>query len=122
MTDSLSKCTNGEWKADKNLGCKRISAKERGRQKQEKRSEICYTVGMHDEKEDSANALLMAAAKELAIVARLSASAIAAAQNIVGEECGTGMCVADPDDVAFLNQFMKARAAALKKAGVEYDQ
>jgi hypothetical protein len=59
--------TPGPWKADANLGCKRISAKPfRGQQhKQAKRFEVACTPGIFPEEEDEANARLIAAAPEL---------------------------------------------------------
>jgi hypothetical protein len=59
------KYTRGPWKADKNAGCKRISAKVYGQHKQAKRSEIAHTVGLSDESEDAANARLLAEAPKL---------------------------------------------------------
>jgi hypothetical protein len=59
--------TPGPWKADTNLGCKRISAKPfRGQQhRQAKRFEVACTPGLHDESEDLANARLIASAPDL---------------------------------------------------------
>lgn len=59
------KHTIGPWKADINLGCKRISAKPFSKQKQAKRYEVATTPGMFNEAEDKANALLIAAAPEM---------------------------------------------------------
>jgi hypothetical protein len=58
----LAKATPGPWKADRNLGCKRVSAKPRqyGQHKQAKRTEVASTPGLHSEAEDQANADLIA--------------------------------------------------------------
>jgi hypothetical protein len=57
--------TQGQWKADTNLGCKRISVKSSKAGKQVKRDSIACTDGLANEKEDRANALLMAAAPDM---------------------------------------------------------
>lgn len=57
--------TSKPWKADKNLGCKSIKGGKTGNWKQAQYKQIAYTVGLSNENEDLANAILMAAAPEL---------------------------------------------------------
>jgi len=66
------KYTPGPWKADRNLGCKMISAKPFEQHRQAKRMEIACTSGIYSEEEDAANARLMAAAPELLAALRLA--------------------------------------------------
>lgn len=55
--------TPGPWKAYANLGCKRIAGPKHG-VRQTHRQTLADTVGLRNEAEDRANAVLMAAARE----------------------------------------------------------
>lgn len=59
--------TRGPWKADRNMGCRRISAKVHvtSHHRQAKRTELACTSGLYDDAEDQANADGMAAVPEL---------------------------------------------------------
>lgn len=60
MERLLAKATRGPWKADKNEGCKKIKGAKLGTHRQAQHVEVAYTVGLADEKQDRANAELIA--------------------------------------------------------------
>lgn len=59
------KGTPGPWRADRNHGCKSITAKVGAQHKQAKRTEVATTPGLWDDAEDQANAHGMAAVPQL---------------------------------------------------------
>lgn len=59
------KGTPGPWKAERNEGCKRITAKDGPQHRQAKRTEVMCTPGLWDEAEDRANARGAAAVPDM---------------------------------------------------------
>ena len=64
------KRTPGPWKFDTGLGCKGIKGGKCGSSRQAQYTDIAYTVGLSDEKQDEANARLISAAPDLLDVAK----------------------------------------------------
>lgn len=70
MAEGTENWTKGPWRADDNLGCKRVMGNKLGDHRQPRfLTEVCCTPGLSDENEDAANARLIAAAPDLAAAA-----------------------------------------------------
>jgi hypothetical protein len=49
--------TEAPWKSDPGPGCRKIKGGKNGRRKQAQYTEVAFTVGLHDDKTDAANAI-----------------------------------------------------------------
>ena len=106
------KHTPGPWFVKRRLGCKGIGPKRKGHQRGI--DEVCDTVGLN-EKEDAANARLIAAAPDLLAACK---SALALLREQVELVCGVDF-EPPPNLNAENDEIMRLQAAIAKATGEE---